>query len=106
MKRLFAAVFLALGVVTLVAQPATIGDFFDRFTAEWVRQSPNQAVGARYFTGAEQQALDRQLTPATDAWARSRRDLAKRGLAELARFDRTRLNKTDRLSAELMQWQL
>src|SRR6266446_8933806 len=107
MKRcLFPVALFVLAGTTLVAQPATIGDFFDRFTAEWVRQNPDQAISARYFTGAEQQALERQLTPLTDEWARARRGLASRGLAELARFDLARLNKTDRLSAELMRWQL
>ena len=105
-SRLLSIALFVFAVATLAAQPATIGDFFDRFTADWVRQSPDQAIGSRYFTGAEQQALERQLTPLTEAWARSRRELAKRGLAELARFDVSRLNKTDRLSAELMRWQL
>lgn len=100
------ALLAALGVVTLPAQQPTIGDFFDRFTAAWVRHSPNQAISTRYFTGSEQQALERQLTPSSSEWARSRRELAQRGLAELQTFDRARLNRTDRLSAELMQWQL
>lgn len=104
--RLFVVALLAVSAATVVAQPPTIGDFFDRFTADWVRQSPDQAIATRYFGGAEQQALERQLTPLTEAWARSRRDLARRGLAELARFEPSRLNKTDRLSAELMRWQL
>jgi len=110
MKRARQAVLLLAlipATVRVSAQlPSTISDFFDRFTAEWVRQSPNQAASTRYFSGAEQQAFERQLTPQTDAWAAGRRDLARRGLAELATFDRARLNKTDRLSAELMQWQL
>jgi uncharacterized protein (DUF885 family) len=105
-RRLFSLALTTLCVVTVAAQPPAVADFFDRFTADWVRSNPDQAVSTRYFSGAEQQALDRQLTSATAAWAHSRRDLARRGLAELARFDRSRLNKTDQLSAELMQWQL
>lgn len=107
MKRSFLITILfASAIVTATAQRPTVSEFFDRFTAEWIRQSPNQAIGARYFSGAEQQALDRQLTPQTDEWNRSRRELAKRGLAELATFDPARMNKADRLSAELMRWQL
>ena len=106
MKRLPLAAALLIGTAVLSAQPPTIGVFFDRFTTEWVRQNPNQAVNARFFAGAEQQALDRQLTPQTDEWARGRRELARRGLAELARYDFSRLNTMDRRSAELMQWQL
>ena len=106
MKRLVLAAALLMGAAVLSAQPPTIGEFFDRFTTEWVRQNPNQAVTARFFSGAEQQALDRQLTPQTDEWARRRRELARRGLAELARYDFSRLNTMDRRSGELMRWQL
>ena len=31
---------------------------------------------------------------------------SRRGLAELGRFDRARLNEAQRVSADLMQWQL
>src|SRR6516225_11576080 len=98
MKRLALATALLLGTAVLSAQPPTIGEFFDRFTTEWVRQNPNQAVNARFFSGAEQQALDRQLTPQTDEWGRSRRERARRGLADLARYDFSRLNTMDRRS--------
>jgi uncharacterized protein (DUF885 family) len=104
--RLAAALLLSLATVPVAAQPATIADFFDRFTADWIRSNPDQATATRYFSGDEQRSLERQLTPVTAAWAQSRRDLARRGLAELSRFDPSRLNKTDRLSAEAMRWQL
>lgn len=105
-RRLLITILFASAIVTATAQRPTVSEFFDRFTTEWIRQSPNQAIGARYFSGAEQQALDRQFTPQTDEWNRNRREFAKRGLAELATFDPARMNKTDRLSAELMRWQL
>jgi uncharacterized protein (DUF885 family) len=105
-RRLVAVVALSFAALTAAAQPTTIGDFFDRFTADWVRGNPDQAIGTRYFNGEEQRALERQLTPLTAEWAQGRRDLARRGLAELARFDVSRVNKTDRLSAELLRWQL
>ena len=74
MKRSFLITILfASAIVTATAQRPTVSEFFDRFTAEWIRQSPNQAIGARYFSGAEQQALDRQLTPQTDEWPESPR---------------------------------
>ncbi|MEQ1909981.1 MAG: hypothetical protein ABMA15_14225 [Vicinamibacterales bacterium] len=53
MKRAFSIGALALSVATLHAQPTTIADFYDRFTAEWVRSNPDQAVSTRYFSGAE-----------------------------------------------------
>src|SRR5262249_56715134 len=88
------------------AQKSSVSEFFDTFAAEWIRGNPDQAVATRYLTGAEQQRLERQLTPQTAAWTRGRRALARRGLVELARFDRGAMSDTERLSAELMQWQL
>ena len=106
MRRSATILFLFVAIATVAAQPPTIADFFDRFTADWIRSNPDQATSTRYFSGEEQRNLERQLTPVTQARAQSRRDLARRGLAELARFDLSRVNKTDRLSAELMRWQL
>lgn len=108
MKRfaVLVGLFVAAGIGTAAQQPATVADFFERFTVEWIRGNPDQAAATKFFTGAEQQQFERQLTPLTAEWGRGRRELARRGLAELARFDRSRMNQTDRLSAELMQWQL
>jgi uncharacterized protein (DUF885 family) len=107
MKKITAALILAVAaIVHLDAQPTPIRQFFDRFTADWIRGNANQAASARFFTGAEQRNLERQLTPLTADWTNERRDLARRGLAELARFDRAALSDADRLSADLMQWQL
>jgi uncharacterized protein (DUF885 family) len=85
---------------------ANIEDFFRDFTAEWVRFNPNQATASRFFTGDEQDRLERQLTPLTLEWRRTRIQLAKRGLVELRKFDRSGLTETQRISAEVMQWQL
>ncbi len=101
-----AAAALLLLVPLLPAQQPNIDEFFRNFTAEWVRDNPNLATSSRYFSGEEQDRLERQLTPETLAYRRSRIELARRGLAELAKFDRSKLNETQRVSAELMQWQL
>jgi len=87
-------------------QGRTIGAFFDDFSAEWMRQRPSQSTQSRYFTGAEQDRLDRQLTPETAAWKRGTVEQARRGLKELAAFDRSRMSDTERVSADVMQWQL
>jgi uncharacterized protein (DUF885 family) len=84
----------------------TIDDFFNDFTAEWVRSNPDQATATRYFTDAEQDRLEQQLTPATDAYLRARIELASKGLVELGKFDRVGLTELQRVSAELAQWQL
>ena len=87
-------------------QSRSVGQFFDDFSAEWMRRRPSQSTGSRYFSGAEQDRLDRQLTPETSEWRRETVEQARRGLTELARFDRSRLTDAERVSADVMQWQL
>jgi uncharacterized protein (DUF885 family)/quercetin dioxygenase-like cupin family protein len=109
MKHLaIAGAFLAvLGVSAQERQqPRAVSDFFRDFTAEWIRANPNQAAATRYFSGAEQDRFEEQLTPETPEYRHGRVQLAQRGLAELAAFDRARMTDTERVSAELMQWQL
>jgi uncharacterized protein (DUF885 family) len=88
------------------APSANIDDFFRDFTAQWVRGNPNIATSTRYFTGEEQDRLERQLTPETTAYKHERIRLARQGLAELAKFDRTKMSEAQRRSADVMQWQL
>jgi len=86
--------------------PTKIDDFFGDFTAEWMRRNPNLATARRYFTGEEQNRLERQLTPETLAWRRNRIRFARQGLAALAKFDRAGMTKTQGVSADVMRWQL
>jgi uncharacterized protein (DUF885 family) len=107
MKRILSAALLLGAVVAIVpAQQRTIDEFFRDFTAEWIRGNPNQAAAARLFTGEEQRQFERQITPLTPEWRRARVELARRGLAEVRRFDRAGLTDVQRVSAELMEWQL
>jgi uncharacterized protein (DUF885 family) len=87
-------------------QGPTIAAFFDDFSAEWMRRRPSQSTQSRYFAGAEQDRMDRQLTPETTAWKRETAEQARRGLKELAAFERSRMSDTERVSADVMQWQL
>jgi len=110
-RELIAGAAAALTTVGARAQePAasvpSIDDFFRDFTADWVRHDPSLATGARFFSGDEQDRLERQLTPRTLAWKRDRIQSAKRGLAELRKFDRATLTPTQRISTEVMEWQL
>jgi uncharacterized protein (DUF885 family) len=84
----------------------SIDDFFREFTDEWVRINPGLATSLRYFTGEEQDRLERQLTPLTIASARQRLQLARKGLADLHKFDRAGMTETQRVCAEVMKWQL
>ena len=103
---LFACAWTTPQPVPAQAQSQNINDFFRTYTDEWVRGNPNLAMSSRYFTGEEQDRLDRQLTPETDAYHRARVQLAKRGLTEVKKFDRRKFTDGQRLSAELMEWQL
>ncbi len=108
MKRLLIVCLAALALASCrAAAPApSIDAFFETFTADWVRMNPNQAIATRYFTGPEQDALETQMTPLTREWRNRRVELARRGLMELAAFDREQLTDTQRVSADLMKWQL
>jgi uncharacterized protein (DUF885 family) len=97
---------LASGDIGVRGQSRGVGAFFDDFSAEWMRRRPSQSTSSRYFTGAEQDRLDRQLTPETLEWRRETVEQARRGLKELASFDRSRMTNEERVSAEVMQWQL
>jgi uncharacterized protein (DUF885 family) len=108
MKR-FAVVLACCAALTveIVAQPKPIERVFESFTAEWIRTNPDQAVSTRFLSGEEQQRLERRLTPQTQAYARTRRALARRGVRDLegATAGAT-LTPTEQISAELMRWQL
>src|SRR5262245_20633713 len=106
MKRLSIALVVTFLVTALPAQQRTVDDFFSEFTAEWLRGNPNQATSARYFTGAEQDRLERELTTVSDAYNLERIALAKKGLAELRAFDRTRMTDLQRASSDVLEWQL
>ena len=88
------------------AKASGVDAFFARFADEWVRANPDLAASARYFSGEEQNRLEQQLTPRTRAYTLERIKQARRGLTELQKFDRNKMTESQRLSADLMQWQL
>jgi uncharacterized protein (DUF885 family) len=88
------------------AATASIDEFFQRFTDEWVRRNPNLAISTRYFQGEEQDRLSRELTPVSRAYELETIAIARRGLAELATFERGSLTPDQQLSADVMRWQL
>jgi uncharacterized protein (DUF885 family) len=105
-KLVTAAALALLFLSFLPAQQRTIDDFFREFTEDLVRLDPSRARMSRYFTGEEQDRLERQLTPLTKGWRRDRINRARQGLAELRKFDRPRMTEIQRVSAEVMEWQL
>jgi uncharacterized protein (DUF885 family) len=105
MKALLAAAVLC-AIPAVCQPPKPIEAFFDDFTTEWIRNNPNLAASSRYFKGEEQDRFERQLTPETREYRLQRIALARKGLAELRKYDRSKLTATQRLSADLMDWQL
>ncbi|NYZ63284.1 DUF885 domain-containing protein [Luteimonas deserti] len=83
-----------------------VSAFFARYTDDWMRRQPSASTASRYFDGALQTELDAQLTPQSAQFRRDTLALAQRGLSELAGFDRARMGDVERVSAELMDWQL
>lgn len=100
------SLLLSASLAHAQARDPGIDAFFDDFTARWVRADPDLATATKYFSGAEQERLESQLTPETHAWQIERIRLAQQGLKELGKFDSASLSDTQRLSAQLMRWQL
>lgn len=105
---------LSLAAQPQVADPASFDAFTDRLADEWMHANPMAATNAQYFSGEEQDALDRKLT-ATDAQygiplGAADRALyvarARRGLAGIERFHRDQLSLVQRISQAALEWQL
>src|SRR5579871_3406139 len=103
---------LTLALFSFAApSPATAHDaafdrWVDAFAADWMRADPMHATSAQYFTGPEQDALDRKLTPITREFQAQRAAAARRALDELAKFDPKALDPGQRVSAGVLRWQL
>ena len=96
---------LFVPALALAADPA-FDSWADEFAADWMRADPMGATEAQYFSGDEQDALDRLLTPNTLAARAAEVARARAGLETLAKFDRTRFSATQRISADMLAWQL
>jgi uncharacterized protein (DUF885 family) len=109
---LFPGLFALPAVFARAADPA-FDQWADGYAAQWVRMNPHVATRTQYFSGAEQDAIDRQLILA-DAWgsfyaardAATQATLARRGLEELRRFSTAKLSPTQRTSAAAVAWTL
>src|SRR4051812_44980552 len=105
--RVLACLVLPWGLgLDLSAAPASFDEWADNFAADWVRADPETATTAQYFSGTEQDALDRQLTPISKAYREARVTRAKAGLAALAGYDPHQLTASQRVSADMLRWQL
>lgn len=92
--------------ITASAADLTFDAWSDTFAKEWVQRDPELATTTQYFDDAEQDALDRQLTPISESFRAERVAQARRGLTELARFEAAELNESQKISAAMLRWQL
>lgn len=106
--RRLACLFLFLAATHLRAADAAFDAFVDRFAADWVRAIPQQATTNQYFSGPEQDALDRKLNVASwDPAERARRTTAARaGLEQLRKFAVAELSPVQRASHATLTWTL
>jgi uncharacterized protein (DUF885 family) len=97
---------LATAAPLVAADAAGIDRFFDSFLEKWVVANPEQATSMRLFSGEVQDGLDAKLADISDEAAHARIARAKEGLAELKKFDRSKLTPEQKISAEMMEYQL
>lgn len=99
-------VIIFLFISCTPTQQQNFDDFYRQYTDNSMRLNPYAATLLRYFTGEEQDRLERQLTPQTLEHKRKNIDLAKKGLEELLKFDRSQMTKVQHVSAEILEWQM
>jgi uncharacterized protein (DUF885 family) len=101
------AALAATAAPTAAVKPNSAFDAWtDKFAQDWVRLNPQMATSTQYFAGSEQDALDRQLTPLTDAQRKQVRALARTGIARLDKWMAGPLDEDQRISAATMRWAL
>ena len=84
----------------------SFADWSESFAADWVRQSAELATSTQYFSGDQQAALDRQLTPLTPARRAGRVAQAKKALAQLDGYAPAALTPDERVGAAVLRWSL
>jgi uncharacterized protein (DUF885 family) len=108
---------LGLALLLVLSGVARAADGFDRwsddFAVRWARLNPAFATRTQYFSGAEQDAFDRQLTLRGNfggTYGRKAADenaaLARKGQEELRAFAPESLTPAQRTSARLLAWSL
>ncbi len=104
---------VSLAAASVHAAAPSFDEWSEGFAAEWVRARPQFATRAQYFSGAEQDALDRQLG-LTGAFgntyglgaARAAAKMAQSGLAEMQHFSVADMTPQQRTSAAIIDWTL
>ncbi len=107
MRRLLISAIVLFATLAVTAQDARPFDaFVQRYADEWMRFHTDAAAARRYFTGTEQDELERQIEPVDEAHRKSELALIQRGLEALSRFEPATLNATERRSLAIIRWDL
>ncbi len=87
--------------------------YVDNLVADWVRADPMSATASQYFSGAEQDALDRKLnakdpggTPLDAKERQARTERARAALVRLAAYSAADLSPVQRVSRAVLVWRL
>jgi uncharacterized protein (DUF885 family) len=88
------------------SQDAAFLAWSEGFAQDWVRLSPQRATSTQYFSGKEEAALDRELTPVTPAQRARTLALARSGLVALAGFSPAQLSAGNAAAAATLRWAL
>lgn len=113
MKPVWAAFLLSLSSLALPANDS-FEIWIERFADDWIRHDPAGATASQYFSGAEQDRLDRMLTaqdiqyriPLDPVERAKRDDEARAALAQLRRYSVSELTAVQRVSRALLMAKL
>jgi uncharacterized protein (DUF885 family) len=97
---------LAGASFTLAAHAVSFDDWADKVANAKVRNDPEQATQKQYFSGSEQDQLDRKLTPNSVVFRAGEVANAKAALAQLKKIDQKNLTPQQRASAASIAWSL
>ena len=100
------AAFSLMAQAANIAHAAKFDDWANQVASDKVRKDPEQATRNQYFKGAEQDKLDRQLTPNTPAYRAAEVAAAKATLVKLKAMDQKGMTAQERASAATIAWSL
>jgi uncharacterized protein (DUF885 family) len=105
MMRLISVLVFCIFTASASANPA-FDTWADAFAADWVRLAPESATRSQYFAGAEQDTVDRLLTPWTPARRQRVIALAREGREQLDLWLAGPLDPAQRISAAIIRREL
>ena len=109
-SRILLAGLAWLSVTAPVApQPSpksNIDEFFDRYVKDRSRQSPYTSTWTQVLPPKEQEKLDTELDPETEASTTDYFRYTREALSELRKFERSRMTPVQRVTARALEWDL